>query len=53
MIHQNLVTLEQEIDKIRFAMYEMSKKVKCLTDPILVELSQQLDQKLNELSRCA
>ncbi|MDM5201317.1 Spo0E family sporulation regulatory protein-aspartic acid phosphatase [Fictibacillus enclensis] len=53
MTQQNMVTLKLEIDAIRLTMYVMSTTVTNLADPLLVQLSQLLDQKLNELHDCA
>ncbi|MCQ6264837.1 Spo0E family sporulation regulatory protein-aspartic acid phosphatase [Fictibacillus sp. WQ 8-8] len=53
MTHQNIIKLKLEIDAIRLTMYVMSTRVNNLADPLLVQLSQLLDQKLNELNQCA
>ncbi|WP_083842082.1 aspartyl-phosphate phosphatase Spo0E family protein [Fictibacillus macauensis] len=53
MVQTNTRSLTQEIDAIRLTMYVMSTRVDTLTDPLLVQLSQLLDQKLNELNQCA
>jgi hypothetical protein len=45
------LVLTTEIDAIRTTMYEVSKKVENLTDPLLVQLSQILDEKLNKLDQ--
>jgi hypothetical protein len=47
----NTLALTTEIDAIRTTMYEVSKKVNSLTDPLLVQLSQILDEKLNKLDQ--
>ncbi|MFC7371466.1 Spo0E family sporulation regulatory protein-aspartic acid phosphatase [Fictibacillus iocasae] len=44
---KQVLVLVKEIDAIRITMYEFSKKVDNLSDPLLVQLSQLLDEKLN------
>ncbi|OYD57504.1 hypothetical protein CGZ90_12570 [Fictibacillus aquaticus] len=44
---KQMLVLVKEIDAIRITMYEFSKKVDNLSDPLLVQLSQLLDEKLN------
>lgn len=51
MSRSNALVLTTEIDAIRTTMYEVSKKVSSLTDPLLVQLSQILDEKLNKLDQ--
>jgi hypothetical protein len=51
MSRTNALVLTTEIDAIRTTMYEVSKKVNNLADPLLVQLSQILDEKLNKLDQ--
>jgi hypothetical protein len=51
MSRNNALVLTTEIDAIRTTMYEVSKKVNNLADPLLVQLSQILDEKLNKLDQ--
>ncbi|MCM3717612.1 aspartyl-phosphate phosphatase Spo0E family protein [Fictibacillus phosphorivorans] len=51
MSRSNALVLTTEIDAIRTTMYEVSKKVNNLADPLLVQLSQILDEKLNKLDQ--
>ncbi len=51
MSRSNTLVLTTEIDAIRTTMYEVSKKVNSLADPLLVQLSQILDEKLNKLDQ--
>ena len=51
MSRSNALVLTTEIDAIRTTMYEVSKKVNSLADPLLVQLSQILDEKLNKLDQ--
>jgi hypothetical protein len=51
MSRTKALVLTTEIDAIRTTMYEVSKKVNSLTDPLLVQLSQILDEKLNKLDQ--
>ncbi|WNB92400.1 aspartyl-phosphate phosphatase Spo0E family protein [Bacillus sp. NEB1478] len=51
MSRTNALVLTTEIDAIRTTMYEVSKKVDNLADPLLVKLSQILDEKLNKLDQ--
>lgn len=45
MILRDIVSLEESINEYRQSMYELTKK-KCLTDPYVIKISQQLDKKI-------
>lgn len=47
-LYTSLETIAQDIMSLRNMMYEVSKKVDCLSDPTLVNISQMIDRKLNE-----
>ncbi|MBE3554072.1 MAG: aspartyl-phosphate phosphatase Spo0E family protein [Thermicanus sp.] len=43
--------IKKEISLLRKSLYELSQQVDSLSHPDLVQLSQTLDQKLNQLGR--
>ncbi|CCQ97805.1 hypothetical protein CULT_700039 [[Clostridium] ultunense Esp] len=43
--------IKEEISLLRKSLYELSRQVDSLSHPDLVQLSQILDQKLNQLGR--